>query len=60
MRMMDILLFLFKVFIVILVLCGLPLILMFTVLGVIYFAMEFAIKGLYKLFDAKIPTYDDY
>jgi hypothetical protein len=58
--MLDILLFIFKVFIVIVFICSIPLILLFVVLGVIFFAVHFTVSELYKIFNAKIPTYDDY
>lgn len=57
---MDILLFMFKVFVVIAFICSIPLILLFAVLGVIFFAAHFTVSELYKIFNAKIPTYDDY
>lgn len=55
---MDILLFMFKVFVVIAFICSIPLILLFAVLGVIFFAVHFTVSELYKIFTGNPPSYD--
>ena len=60
MNNMDFLLVLFKIFVVIAALCCIPLILMFAVLGVVFFAVHFTVGELYKIFTGSPPSYDNY
>ena len=51
--------YILKVFVVILVICATPTLIMFAFLGVIFFGVEYIIKQIMKMFDDKITIYYD-